>query len=188
MGDNPTKAQVDRKREANKKEFGLTSTEVSCLRLPKAQTREWLKVLTYDQIMRQANNFSTVEKIHHFKILEEALERKMNKIRYLKERSATNFKLCNIGIIVQKSLGHSVFETVYEYVGTNHNVKYKKKLNRTGYRYFNKMQEDLNEARTAIDEENRQGMSTAVDGAFGGDNTMGAIQELDSEQEVSDIY
>ena len=89
--------------------------------------------------MRSANNFSTVEKIHHFKILEEALERKLNKIQYLKERNTTNFKLCKIGIIVQKSLGDSAFDTVYEYVGTNHNVKYKKanNSNPTGYKYFN---------------------------------------------------
>ena len=100
MGDNPTKAQVDRKREINKKAYGLTSTEVGSLKLPKAQTREWLKVLTFDQIMRQANNFSTIEKIHHFRILEEALERKLNKIKYLEERNTTNFKLCKIGIIV----------------------------------------------------------------------------------------
>ena len=87
MGDNPTKAQVERKREANKKAYGLTSTEVSQLRLPKAQTREWLKVLTFEQIMRHANNFSCIEKIHHLKILEEALERKLNKIKYLEQRN-----------------------------------------------------------------------------------------------------
>ena len=44
---------------------------------------------------------------------------------------------------MQKSLGDSVFDTVYEYVGMNHNVKFKKTLNRTGYRYFNKVHEGL---------------------------------------------
>ena len=57
-------------------------------------------MLTLDQIMRNASNFSVIEKLHHLKILEEALERKLNKIKYLEERNATNFKLCRIGIIV----------------------------------------------------------------------------------------
>ena len=48
MGDNPTKAQVYKKREANKKKFGLSHSLVDQLRLPKAQTKEWLKVLTLD--------------------------------------------------------------------------------------------------------------------------------------------
>ena len=76
--------------------------------------------------MRSASNFSTCEKLHHLKILEEALERKLNKIVYLEKRNAKNFKLCKIGVIVQKSLGTSVFDTVYEYVGTNYDLKHKK--------------------------------------------------------------
>ena len=36
MGDNPTKAQVYKKREANKKRFGLPHGVVDKLRLPKA--------------------------------------------------------------------------------------------------------------------------------------------------------
>ena len=36
MGDNPTKAQVYKKREANKKKFGLSISVVDQLRLPKA--------------------------------------------------------------------------------------------------------------------------------------------------------
>mmetsp|Transcript_9174 Transcript_9174/g.12502 ORF Transcript_9174/g.12502 Transcript_9174/m.12502 type:complete len:101 (+) Transcript_9174:349-651(+) len=100
MGDNPTKAQVERKREANKKAFGLSANFVNNLRLPKAQTKEWLKVLTFEQIMRQASNFSVIEKIHHLRILEEALERKLNKIKYLEQRNANNFKACKIGIVV----------------------------------------------------------------------------------------
>ena len=143
MGDNPTKAQIDRKREANKKAFGLSLSFVNNLRLPKAQTKEWLKVLTYDQIMRQANNFSVIEKIHHLRILEEALERKLNKIKHLQQRNANNFKPCKIGIIVQKSLGQSVVDTVYEYVGMNKNLKTQKRRDRTGHRYFNKVEDDL---------------------------------------------
>ena len=85
MGDNPTKQQIDRKREANKRQFGLPISFVTNLKLPKAQTKEWLKVLTLEQIMRSASNFSTIEKVHHLKILEEALERKLNKIEYLKD-------------------------------------------------------------------------------------------------------
>ena len=57
-------------------------------------------MLTFDQIMRHANNFSVIEKIHHLRILEEALERKLNKIKYLEQRNANNFKPCRIGIIV----------------------------------------------------------------------------------------
>ena len=36
MGDNPTKASVMRKREANKKAYGLPQTFVANLKLPKA--------------------------------------------------------------------------------------------------------------------------------------------------------
>ena len=36
MGDNPTKQQVMRKREANKREFGLPLSFVTNLKLPKA--------------------------------------------------------------------------------------------------------------------------------------------------------
>ena len=48
MGDNPTKASVYRKREANKKKFGLSLETVNRIRLPKFETKEWLKVLTLD--------------------------------------------------------------------------------------------------------------------------------------------
>ena len=140
--------------------------------------------------MRQANNFSTIEKIHHFRILEEALERKLNKIKYLEERNTTNFKLCKIGIIVQKSLGDSVFDTVYEYVGMNHDVKYKKPLNRTGYRYFNKVEGDLDEARSTADSESQKAAQheAKMQAIENGSNTMGAIEEIASDQEVSDVY
>lgn len=100
MGDNPTKAQVYKKREHNKKKFGLPHGVVDKLRLPKAQTKEWLKVLTLDQILRNSTNFSSAEKIHHLKILEEALERKLNKITFLEKRNANNFKLCKLAVVV----------------------------------------------------------------------------------------
>ena len=139
-------------------------------------------MLTLEQITRSASNFSVIEKIHHLRILEEALERKLNKIKYLAERNATNFKLCKIGIIVQKSLGESVFEKVYEYVGTNYNVKYKN-LNRTGHRYFNKVEGDLSDARLMPNERSTKD----------GDDALDAIPEIDSDQEEeysdnNDIY
>lgn len=111
--------------------------------------------------MRQANNFSVIEKIHHLRILEEALERKLNKIKYLEQRNANNFKPCRIGIVVQKSLGASVFDTVYEYVGTNTNLKAESKRDRTGHRYFNQVEGDLSEARVT--------MSTDEDGCAPGE-------------------
>lgn len=132
--------------------------------------------------MRQASNFSSIEKIHHLKILEEALERKLNKIKYLEERNATNFKLCKIGVIVQKSMGSSVFDTVYEYVATNHDVKYKKQ-NRTGNRYFNKVEGALTDERLTAETEQVEA-GDAVHGSY----AMGSIPEIESEQEVSDIY
>ena len=174
MGDNPTKAQIDRKREANKKAFGLSLTFVNNLKLPKAQTKEWLKVLTFEQIMRQASNFSVIEKIHHLRILEEALERKLNKIKYLESRNANNFKPCKIGIIVQKSLGSSAFDTVYEYVGTNTNLKSLKR-DRTGHRYFNQVEEGLTQARAT---------SAGTDETQTG--SMLPIEELD-EEEASEV-
>ena len=54
------------------------------LKLPKAETKEWLKVLSYDEIMAKGANFSCAEKVKHLSILEEALERKLNKVVYLK--------------------------------------------------------------------------------------------------------
>ena len=124
--------------------------------------------------MRQANNFSVIERLHHLNILEEALERKLNKIKYLEERNATNFKLCKIGIIVQKSVGDSVFDNVYEYVATNTDCKYRKE-NRTGHKYFNQVEGALSDER-----------KTTVD--TGNTETMEQIDEMCSDQEQSDIY
>ena len=77
QGDNPTKKAIYEKREANKKKYGLSHAFVQNLKLPKAQTKEWLKVLTLDQILRDSANFSTTEKISHLEVLKEALERKL---------------------------------------------------------------------------------------------------------------
>lgn len=109
-------------------------------------TKEWLKVLTFEQIMRNASNFSTVEKIHHLTILEEALERKLGKIQFLKQRNQDNFKLCKIGIVFQRTMGSQLGEEVYEYVGTNYDVKYRKE-NRTGFQYFNQFRDQLDAHR-----------------------------------------
>jgi hypothetical protein len=47
-GDNPTKREIHKKREENKKKYGLSADFVRELQLPKTQTKEWLKVLTLD--------------------------------------------------------------------------------------------------------------------------------------------
>ncbi len=74
---------VKKLREKNKKLFGLSSTFVSNLHLPKARVKEWLKVLTIDQIMSDRSNFSTGEKVHHLNILITALTRKLKKLEKL---------------------------------------------------------------------------------------------------------
>ena len=48
--------------------------------MPKTQTKEWLKVLTLEQILRNSSNFSVTEKIVHLNVLKEALERKLQKV------------------------------------------------------------------------------------------------------------
>jgi hypothetical protein len=78
-GDNMTQAQIKKLREKNKKQFGLSSTFVANLELPKARVKEWLKVLTIDQIINERSGFSTAEKINHLIILITALERKLKK-------------------------------------------------------------------------------------------------------------
>lgn len=45
-GDNAKQADVRKMREKNKKTYGLSHRFVSNLVLPKARTKEWLKVLT----------------------------------------------------------------------------------------------------------------------------------------------
>ena len=132
--------------------------------------------------MKNQTNFSSAEKIHHLKILEEALERKLNKITFLKDRNAQNFKKCNLGIVVQKSKGRNAFETVYEYVETRENVKFKRigksgpVDNATGHKFFNNMREQLFEHRLTNAASEQDGL-TKIDEA--GDAEM----ELASDEE-----
>lgn len=70
MGDNPTKLQVYKKREKNKSLYGLSMETVARIRLPRYETKEWLKVLTLEQIIFNPNaNFSTMEKLNHLHTL-----------------------------------------------------------------------------------------------------------------------
>lgn len=110
-GDTLNAAQVKKLREKNKREFGLSSKFVSDLHLPKAKVREWLKVLTIDQIMNERSNFSSAEKVHHLSILIVALERKKKKLLRLQE--LTNlYKPCNLGVVVQKVMADGIFTNV----------------------------------------------------------------------------
>jgi len=47
-GDNMSQPQIKKLREKNKKVYGLSSTFVTNLELPRARVKEWLKVLTID--------------------------------------------------------------------------------------------------------------------------------------------
>ena len=56
---NPTTKEIERKKQENIRKFGLSFEYYSNLRPPKAKTKEWLKVLTVDQIMNDKTRFST---------------------------------------------------------------------------------------------------------------------------------
>lgn len=102
-------------KEMNRKRFGLSLKFANELTLPKARTKEWLKVLTIEQIMKRKSNFSTSEKIHYMLILKKALEKKLQtlqKLRYQKQL----FKRTNIGIVVEKKIGNGLLDTFYEFV------------------------------------------------------------------------
>lgn len=114
-GDNMSSQMVKKLREKNKKLFGLSSTFVANLHLPKAKVKEWLKVLTIDQIMNDRSNFSTSEKVHHLSILITALTRKLSKLERL-QQLANRYKPCNVGIIVRQCIGQSLNDIQYEYV------------------------------------------------------------------------
>ena len=47
------------------------------LKPPKAKTKEWLKVLTIEQILRDQTRFSVSQKIHQLHILKIALKKKL---------------------------------------------------------------------------------------------------------------
>jgi hypothetical protein len=98
---------VFEKRELNKAKYGLSTTVVAGLQLPKTQTKEWLKVLTLEQILRNSSNFSVTEKIVHLNVLKEALERKLQKvvIGELKKVHDKDYRDCNIIIVVKADIG-----------------------------------------------------------------------------------
>ena len=106
-GDNPTQREVFEKRELNKAKYGLSTNVVASLQLPKTQTKEWLKVLTLEQILRNSSNFSVSEKIVHLNVLKEALERKLQKVMLseLKQVHDKEFRDCNIIIVVKRDIG-----------------------------------------------------------------------------------
>ena len=115
-GDNQTKQQIAKLRQKNQKLFGLSQRFVASLHLPKAKVREWLKVLTLEQILAPKSNFSSAEKVHHLEILKKALTRKLAKIIRLQEFHQ-RFKACNIVITVEKVIGSSIAEQFYAYAG-----------------------------------------------------------------------
>lgn len=116
-GDNPTKKEINLKRERNKQKYGLGAEFVSKLQLPKTQTKEWLKVLTLEQIYAKNVNFSTTEKLNHLGILQEALQRKLQKVtlrsRYMEHQH--RFRDCHLVVEVSRVCGvgltgHEMFE------------------------------------------------------------------------------
>ena len=80
VGDNFTKKEIAAKRANNIRLYGLSHEYYMNLKPPKVQTKEWLKVLTIDQIMRDKTRFSVSQKIHQLQILKVALKRKLRAI------------------------------------------------------------------------------------------------------------
>ena len=114
--DNMRPEQVKKLREKNKKQYGLSSNFVGNLHLPKARVKEWLKVLTIDQIVNEKSGFSSAERVHHLQILVTALSRKLKKLEKL-QKLANFYKPCNVGIIVHKISGKGgISDICYEYV------------------------------------------------------------------------
>ena len=112
MGDNYTRAEIEKKRRENIRRFGLSCDYYMSLNPPKAKTKEWLKVLTIDQILRDKTRFSVSQKIHQLEILKIALKKKL--------RATLKFKVyknCNIGIVINR-IDKSIHahEAEYEYV------------------------------------------------------------------------
>lgn len=116
--DNMKKEVAKRLKEKNKKRFGLTADFVANLHLPKARVKEWLKVLTIDQIVSHKSGFSSAEKAHHLGILIGALKRKLVKIRKMQE-AANYYRPTNLGVVVQRCfLNVLTSDLLYEYVDT----------------------------------------------------------------------
>ena len=109
MGDNYTKAEVEKKRKDNIRKFGLSCDYYMNLNPPKAKTKEWLKVLTIDQILRDRTRFSVSQKIHQLEILKIALKKKLKATLKFKV-----YKNCHIGIVINK-IDKSIHEHDAEY-------------------------------------------------------------------------
>ena len=78
VGDNMTAKELERKKRENIRLFGLSVDYYMHLKPPKAKTKEWLKVLTIEQIMRDKTRLSVSQKIHQLEILKVALKKKLN--------------------------------------------------------------------------------------------------------------
>jgi len=57
-GDNFTKKEIAQKKQENIRKYGLSTEYYMSLKPPKAKTKEWLKVLTIEQILRDRSRFS----------------------------------------------------------------------------------------------------------------------------------
>ena len=79
-GDNLTKKEIEIKKKENIKLFGLSCDYFVNLKPPKAKTKEWLKVLTLEQIMNDKTRFSTSQKIHQLEILRIGIRKKLKAI------------------------------------------------------------------------------------------------------------
>lgn len=108
--DNPTVKEINRKRQENIKKFGLSFEYYSTLKPPKAKTKEWLKVLTIDQIMNDKTRFSTAQKIHQLEILKIACQKKLKAMEKFRV-----YKQTYIGLIFQK-VDHSIHAKDREYI------------------------------------------------------------------------
>ncbi len=75
-GDNYTTKQINKKKKDNIEKFGLSVDYYQNLKPPKIKTKEWLKVLTVDQILNVKNRFTTSQKLYQLEILRIALVRK----------------------------------------------------------------------------------------------------------------
>jgi hypothetical protein len=110
---------IKKLREKNKKTFGLKMNYVKSLKLPMAKTKEWLKVLTPNQILAPKSGFSVIEKIHYLTILETALEKKLRKLKMLKEKTEL-YRKCNIAIILNKIPADPIASSIKEFTYSYH--------------------------------------------------------------------
>ena len=77
VGDNYTKKDIERAKAENIRKYGLGADYYMNLKPPKAKTKEWLKVLTVEQILRDKTRFSASQKVHQLEILKVALKKKL---------------------------------------------------------------------------------------------------------------